>query len=374
MTDGQTPYRIIISGGGTGGHVFPAIAIANAIRERLPGAEFLFVGASGRLEMEKVPEAGYAIEGLNISGLQRSLSLKNLSFPFKVMGSLMKSDRILSRFRPHIAIGVGGYASGPLCYMAARRRVPVLLQEQNSYPGITNKMLAKKAKRICVAYEGMERWFPKDRISITGNPVRDAIVHMDISHEAALEKMALKPGMPVLLVIGGSLGARTINESLAGQIGQLMAGNIQVLWQTGKYYFDGLKHLDGQYEGRLKVVPFIREMDAAYRVADAIISRAGAIAVSELCLVGKPVILVPSPNVAEDHQTKNARALVEKGAALMVADVDAREKLVPEVLALLADAERRAALGTVIRSLARPDAATQIADHAISLMQNYRNG
>ena len=374
MTDGQTPYRIIISGGGTGGHVFPAIAIANAIRERLPEAEFLFVGAKGRMEMEKVPEAGYAIEGLNISGLQRSLSLKNLAFPFKVIGSLMKSDRILSRFRPHIAIGVGGYASGPLCYMAARRRVPVLLQEQNSYPGITNKMLAKRAKRICVAYEGMERWFPKDRITLTGNPVRDAIVHMDISREEALSKMAMKPGLPTLLVLGGSLGARTINESLAGQIDQLVAGNVQVIWQTGKYYFDALKHLDGQYDGRLKVVPFIREMDAAYCVADAIISRAGAIAVSELCLLGKPVILVPSPNVAEDHQTKNARALVEKGAALLVADVEAREKLVPEVLALLADAERMAALGSAIKSLARPDAASQIADHAISLMQNYRNG
>lgn len=374
MTDSQTPYRIIISGGGTGGHVFPAIAIANAIRERLPEAEFLFVGALGRMEMEKVPEAGYAIEGLNISGLQRSLSLKNLAFPFKVIGSLMKSDRILKRFRPHIAIGVGGYASGPLCYMAARRRVPVLLQEQNSYPGITNKMLAKKAKRICVAYEGMERWFPKDRITLTGNPVRDAIVHMDISREEALSKMVMKSGLPTLLVIGGSLGARTINESLAGKIDQLMAGNIQVIWQTGKYYFDGLKHLDGQYDGRLKVVPFIREMEAAYRVADAIISRAGAIAVSELCLVGKPIILVPSPNVAEDHQTKNARALVEKGAALLVADVEAHEKLVPEVLALLADAEKMAALGSAIKALARPDAASQIADHAISLMQNYRNG
>ncbi len=368
MTDKKT-YKIIISGGGTGGHVFPAIAIANGLKEKLASAEFLFVGANGKLEMTKVPEAGYKIIGLNISGFQRSLSFKNLLFPFKLIFSLLKSFRIVRKFKPDIAIGVGGYASGPLLYAASRRKVPTVLQEQNSYPGITNKLLSKRAKKICVAYDGLEEYFPKDKIIKTGNPVRQTIGNCSYLQNDAKIHFKLDFEKPLILVVGGSLGARTLNDSLFGEIEKLNHSGAQVLWQCGKLYYNEFKEklANGNYPN-VHLTQFIKEMDIAYTAADVIISRAGALSISELCIIGKPVILVPSPNVSEDHQTKNAMALVDKNAALFVKDADAREKLVDTALALLNNNSKMEHLSKNIKTLAQPNATESIVEQIIKLM------
>lgn len=338
--------RIIISGGGTGGHIFPAIAIANQIKKEFPEAELLFIGAEGKMEMEKVPEAGYNIEGLWISGFQRRLTLKNLALPFKIVASLMKARRIIKRFKPQVVIGVGGYASGPTLKVASMMGIPTILQEQNSFPGKTNKILAQKATKICVAYDKLERFFPKDKIEKTGNPVRDKVVRIDGLKEKGLEHFKLATGKTTLLVVGGSLGAKTLNDSLCKDIKLLQEKDVQVIWQCGKYQSEELMEWSQTVDMTgVSLNVFITEMELAYAAADIIVSRAGAIALSELAIIGKPSILVPSPNVAEDHQTKNAMALVEIDAALLVKDVDAREQLVPKVIELANDEQLQKSLG-----------------------------
>lgn len=367
------PLKFIISGGGTGGHIFPAIAIANALKKKLPDAEFLFVGAEGRMEMEKVPAAGYKIEGLWISGLQRKLSLSNFVFPFKVISSLMKAKRILRQFRPDAAIGTGGYASGPMLRVASKAGVPTLIQEQNSFPGITNKILSRRVDRICVAYEGMDRFFPKDKIVFTGNPVRQDILSLEGKRARGQEQFGLDPSKKTLLVIGGSLGARTINESILAGLPQIAAAGVQLIWQTGKAFAPQAKQACENYTGKgISAHDFISKMDYAYAACDFVVSRAGASSVSELCLVSKPSILVPSPNVAEDHQTKNALALVNHKAALLVKDSEAREKLVAETLALAADEEKQHRLSLSIAGLAVRDSADLIANEIISLVNKNK--
>lgn len=360
--------RFIISGGGTGGHIFPALSIAAAIEKQLPEAEILFVGAEGRMEMESVPAAGYRIIGLPVAGFDRRNLLKNISVLWKLRMSLHKAGRIIRDFNPHIAIGVGGFASGPVLRMASRRGIPTLLQEQNSYAGLTNKLLAKKARLICVAWEGMEKYFPAEKILLTGNPVRQTFENLDPLREKALQHFGLQADKPVLLVLGGSLGARTINESLLACRPAADAG-VQVLWQSGKLYYERLRQEVKAAEKHIHLTDFITRMDYAYAVADVIISRAGAGTISELCLVGKPVILVPSPNVAEDHQTRNAMALTEKQAARMVRDAEALEKLVPEALQLIKDTAESALLSKNIKTMALRDAADRIAAEAIKLTE-----
>lgn len=364
-------FRAIISGGGTGGHIFPAIAIANALKNQIPGMEILFIGAKGRMEMEKVPAAGYPIEGLWISGLQRKLTLKNLIFPVKVTCSLMKADRIIRKFRPDIVIGVGGFASGPAIRAACWNKIPTLIQEQNSFPGITNKLVAKKVQKICVAYDGMERFFPKEKIIFTGNPVRQDIFSSAEKRESAVDYFSLIKNKKTILVIGGSLGATTINKSIAKCLKSgLFNEDVQFLWQTGKYSYQTVvadKIISG-IPG-VQIMAFIDRMDLAYAVADIVISRAGAIALSEICIAGKPSILIPSPNVAEDHQTKNARALEAKSAALVLKDSEAEEKLPGQLSALLLNETLQQHLKTNITSLAIPDSAERIAGEAISLIQ-----
>ncbi len=354
--------RVIISGGGTGGHIFPAIAIADAIRQAEPSARILFVGAEGRMEMEKVPAAGYDIEGLWISGFQRSFTFRNLMIPFKIIHSTLKARRIIRKFRPDAAVGVGGYASGPTIRAAASLGIPTILQEQNSYPGITNKMLAGKARKICVAYSGMEKYFPADKIIITGNPVRKDIVNQKHLRAEALQHFGLDPLKPVILAVGGSLGARTINHSILNGLKELAGENIQLIWQTGKLFSDQAAQAVKPFEDKgFRQLAFISRMDLAYTVADVVISRAGAIAISELCITAKPVILVPSPNVAEDHQTKNAMALVTKQAAIMVTDAEAPSGLVSETISLIRDKERMNQLGHNISLLAQQESAQRIA-------------
>jgi UDP-N-acetylglucosamine--N-acetylmuramyl-(pentapeptide) pyrophosphoryl-undecaprenol N-acetylglucosamine transferase len=362
-------YRIIISGGGTGGHVFPAIAIANALKKIHPEVEILFVGANGRMEMEKVPEAGYKIVGLNIMGFQRRLTFKNLIFPFKVMGSLMKARSILKHFNPDVVVGVGGYASGPVLRVATKRKIKTLIQEQNSFPGVTNRILSAKVNRICVAYEGMERFFPESKIIMTGNPVREEVVEIQGKKEQALNFFGIKNNKKTILVVGGSLGARTINESLLFHLETIKNSDVQLIWQTGKNFYatEGIASLNQPEQGMV-VLPFIKQMDMAYAAADIIISRAGAIAISELCLIGKPVILVPSPNVSEDHQTKNAMALTKIDAAVMIKDIEAKEKLVPETLKLLTDDTTCASLSQNIIKLGKRNAADAIAGIIMDLI------
>ncbi|HNC31603.1 MAG TPA: undecaprenyldiphospho-muramoylpentapeptide beta-N-acetylglucosaminyltransferase, partial [Cyclobacteriaceae bacterium] len=309
----QQPYRLIISGGGTGGHIFPAVAIANEFRERHPDAQILFVGAKGRMEMTRVPEAGYRIIGLWISGLQRTLTLSNLLFPVKVIVSFIRATFIMKRFKPHAVIGTGGYASGPIMLAATRFGIASVAQEQNSFAGMVNKQVGGKVSKVCVAYEGMEKYFPKDKIVLTGNPVRKDILVIHPKRERALTQLAFEANRKTLLIIGGSLGARTINESILAGIDKLIDAQIQVIWQTGKGYHQNVTtQLAGKDLKKIRVFDFLKEMDLAYAAADVVISRSGALAVSELCIAGKPCILVPSPNVAEDHQTRNAMALVEK--------------------------------------------------------------
>jgi UDP-N-acetylglucosamine--N-acetylmuramyl-(pentapeptide) pyrophosphoryl-undecaprenol N-acetylglucosamine transferase len=355
--------RAIISGGGTGGHIFPAIAIADEIKRRNPNAEILFVGASGKMEMEKVPAAGYPIEGLEIVGFQRKFALSNFLLPFKIIKSVLKARGIVKRFNPQIVVGVGGYASGPTLKAASMMGYPTALQEQNAFAGKTNKLLAKKAKVICVAYEGLERVFPKEVIVLTGNPTRQDMVDINGKKSEGYEFYALDPRKKTLLIIGGSLGARTLNESVVQHLEKLKDSGVQVLWQCGKLYYETLlKELEDTAMGDVHMVQFITRMDLAYAVADVVISRAGASSVSELCLVEKPTILVPSPNVAEDHQTKNAMALVSKDAAVLVADKEAQEKLIPEALALLGDEDRCASLQKNIVPLGKPNATAHIVD------------
>jgi UDP-N-acetylglucosamine--N-acetylmuramyl-(pentapeptide) pyrophosphoryl-undecaprenol N-acetylglucosamine transferase len=363
--------KIIISGGGTGGHIFPAIAIANALKKKLQDkVEILFVGATGRMEMEKVPAAGYKIEGLPIQGLQRKLSLKNLIFPIKIIASLWKANWIIDRFKPDVAVGVGGYASGPLLAIASFKGIPTLIQEQNSYAGVTNKILGKKANKICVAYDGMERFFPKEKIIITGNPVRQDILNLEGKRDRALEYFGLSGEKKTLLVIGGSLGARTINLALQKGLGLLLKNDIQLVWQTGKVFYPiAQEAIIKEHSKTLKTFDFITKMDFAYAVADIVISRAGASSVSELCLVKKPSVLVPSPNVAEDHQTKNAMALVNHNAAIMVKDIEAGEKLLNIAIELLNSEERRERLSENIAKLALRNSAEAIASEIVRLIK-----
>jgi UDP-N-acetylglucosamine--N-acetylmuramyl-(pentapeptide) pyrophosphoryl-undecaprenol N-acetylglucosamine transferase len=359
--------RVIISGGGTGGHIFPAIAIARAIQKVRPEAEILFVGAEGKMEMEKVPAAGYRIIGLPIAGIQRRLTWKNLLVPFKVFASLWKARKIIREFKPDVAVGVGGYASGPLLRVAAASGVKTLIQEQNSFPGITNKLLAPKVNKICVAYDGLEKFFPKEKILLTGNPVRSEVAMIEGKKEKAMDFFGLDHGKKTLLVIGGSLGARTINQAIDQNAEVYDQHGIQVIWQTGKVYFENAKTRAQQLKS-LHAFDFIREMDLAYAAADIIVSRAGAMSISELCLVKKPAIFIPSPNVSEDHQTKNAMALVDRGAALLVKDADAASKLAETVIGLNQDAEKAATLAANIALLGKPDASSHIAQEVIKLV------
>jgi UDP-N-acetylglucosamine--N-acetylmuramyl-(pentapeptide) pyrophosphoryl-undecaprenol N-acetylglucosamine transferase len=359
--ENRKPYRLIVSGGGTGGHIFPAIAIANAFRDRHPDADILFVGAKGRMEMTRVPDAGYKIVGLWISGLQRKVTLSNFLFPLKVIVSFWKARKLVKTFRPDVVVGTGGYASGPIMMAATSSGVPALIQEQNSFAGLANKQVANKASRICVAYEGMDKYFPKDRIVLTGNPVRKDILSTQQKRARAFSHFGLDDNTKTLLIIGGSLGARTINESVIRSIDKIVDAQIQMIWQTGKGYYETYKGKLAQIDQRrIRVQDFVKEMDLAYAVADVVISRSGALAVSELCIAHKACILVPSPNVAEDHQTKNAMALVSKNAAVMVLDKDATEVLVDEALKLLFDEQRCYKLSQNAGAMARPNATEDI--------------
>lgn len=359
--------RIIISGGGTGGHIYPAIAIANSLKTADSSIEILFVGALGKMEMEKVPKAGYKIIGLPIAGIKRELSVDNLSFPLKLIRSLWKARSIIKEFKPDVAVGVGGFASGPLLMIASLMGVPTLIQEQNSYAGITNKLLAKRAKAICVAYPQMERFFPKSKIILTGNPVRSDILDTAYKRDAAFEHFGLNPNRKTLLVIGGSLGAKTINESIDAGLKMLIDAGYQVLWQTGKPYAERGREAVKKVTNAV-ASDFIYEMDLAYAVADVVVSRAGALSVSELCLVAKPAILVPFPFASEDHQTQNAMSLVEQNAALLVKDKDAKEELIQTTLRLLQDADKQRELSQNIQKLAKPNAAKEIAEVVMGLV------
>lgn len=367
--------KAIISGGGSGGHIFPAVAIANAIKARYADAQILFVGAQGRMEMEKVPAAGYEIKGLPIAGLQRQLTLsniwKNLQLPFRVICSQRKVRGIIRSFNPDIVVGVGGFASEPTLKMASRMGYTTLLQEQNSYAGLTNKTLAKSASVICVAYEGMDRFFPAEKIVYTGNPVRADIEQMKLTREEGCAHFEVNTAKPVILSVGGSLGARSINRMVLDNLNFFKENDIQIIWQTGKWMYEEAAKAVRQagLEQWVKVHQFISRMDMAYAAADVVVSRAGAIAISELCLVGKPVILIPSPNVAEDHQTKNAMALVNKGAALMVRDADCGTQGLPMALELLRDSDRCAKMSQAIRELAAPQAADHIVDQIDKLIK-----
>ena len=362
--------KVIVSGGGTGGHIFPAIAIAKSLERKVEDIELLFVGAKDRMEMQKVPDSGYKIEGLWISGFQRSFSRKNLLFPFKLISSLIKSRKIIRRFQPDLVIGTGGFASGPLLYEASRKGVPSVIQEQNSYPGITNKLLAKSVQKICVAYDNMERFFPKEKLIFTGNPIRKEILNSSNKREEGKNFFKLHNRRITVLVVGGSLGAKTINESINNNLGEFKKNKLNLIWQTGVSYENQAKEsVKNLNESGVQSYKFIKEMDLAYAVADVIVSRAGAIAISELCFVGKPVILVPSPNVAEDHQTQNAQSLVNKNSALMVKDVESRLKLVEKIKSLSENKDLQEELSRNIKKLEVKDAADRIADLSLELVK-----
>ena len=366
------PLRIIISGGGTGGHIFPAVSIANALRTLRPDADILFVGAEGRMEMQRVPEAGYAIKGLPVAGFDRRRLWRNVGVLIKLMKSRRMARRIIKDFRPQVAVGVGGYASGPTLNMAQKMGIPTLIQEQNSYAGVTNKLLAKKAAAICTAYDGMERFFPADRITLTGNPVRQNLLNNPMPRAEALRALGLDPARRTVLIVGGSLGARTLNESILGHLDLIAAQqDVQFVWQTGKYYDAEItaRLSEAGCPPNLKATPFISDMATAYAAADLVISRAGAGSISEFCLLGKPVILVPSPNVAEDHQTQNAMALVRKEAAICVRDAEARDALLDTALQTVRDDSRLKSLAEHIHLLAKPHAAREIAEKVIALAE-----
>lgn len=358
--------RIILSGGGTGGHIYPAIAIANEIKMRYPEAKILFVGAKDRMEMEKVPQAGYKIEGLWISGIQRSFSIKNFAFPFKLFSSLSKSRKIIKEFQPEVVIGTGGFASGPLLKVASSQGIPTLIQEQNSWPGITNRILAKRVDKICAAYEEVKKYFPGTKTIITGNPVRQDLLQINAKREEALQFFGLKKEKKTVLVLGGSLGARRINQLMAKYAGKFEKEEIQLIWQTGKLYFGEYKKYVGKY---VQMHEFLNRMDLAYAAADVIISRAGAGSVSELSIVGKPVLFIPSPNVAEDHQGKNALSVTQKSAALMLRETELEEKFESEFFSLLNSGEKQQELSENIRKLALPNATAKIVDEVEKLIK-----
>ena len=366
--------RIIISGGGTGGHIFPAISIANAIKELRPDTDILFVGAEGRMEMHRVPAAGYPIKGLPVAGFDRKNLLKNIPVLIKLFKSQYLAKKIIKGFRPHAAVGVGGYASGPTLKVAGGMGIPTLLQEQNSYAGVTNKLLAKQAHKICVAYEGMERFFDKDKIILTGNPVRQGLQNQPITREDAISTFGLNPEKKTVLILGGSLGARTINQCIIGNLEKIKNSETQFIWQTGKIYIDEAREAVAQFEGlnNLYVTDFISDMATAYSAADLVISRAGAGSISEFCLLKKPVILVPSPNVAEDHQTKNALALVNKEAALYVKDAEAKDVLIDKAIQAVNQPELLTKLSKNIAGLAFTDSANIIAKEVIKLAEKYQ--
>ena len=357
--------KFIISGGGTGGHIYPAIAIANELKIRFADAEFLFVGAEDRMEMEKVPQAGYKIKGLWISGLQRSLSLQNLAFPLKLISSLQKSQQILKDFRPNVAIGTGGYASAPLLRMASLKKIPCLIQEQNSHAGMTNKWLAGKVQRICVAYEGMDKFFPSEKINLTGNPVRQDILDISLKREEGIEFFNLKKDKKTLLILGGSLGARRINELIEKSLPFFERNDLQLIWQCGKYYEEKYK---GKQNEVVKVHAFLNRMDLAYAAADFIISRAGALSVSELCLAGKPVVFIPSPNVAEDHQTKNALAVSVKNAAIVIPESELDSNFEKKFSELVSSEEMQKTLSENIKKMAKPNATKDIVNEIEKLL------
>jgi UDP-N-acetylglucosamine--N-acetylmuramyl-(pentapeptide) pyrophosphoryl-undecaprenol N-acetylglucosamine transferase len=361
----MTNYKFILSGGGTGGHIYPAIAIANELKAKFPDAEFLFVGAQDKMEMQKVPQAGYEIKGLWIAGLQRKLTLQNLMFPLKLATSLLESRRIIKQFKPNVVIGTGGFASGPLLQAAGGAGIPTVIQEQNSFPGITNKILSKKANAICVAYQNLERFFPKEKIVLTGNPVRQDLIDIESKRNEAIAFYGLDPNKKTLLVLGGSLGARRVNQLIEKELENILSQDVQVIWQCGKLYFEEYKKHNQQ---NVRVVDFIERMDFVYAAADVIISRAGASSVSELCIVGKPVIFIPSPNVAEDHQTKNAQAIVDANGAILLkeSELDSQFSIVFE--ALLKDEEKQKQLSANIKKLAMPNATKVIVDQIVKLL------
>lgn len=366
MKQSKSTYKFILSGGGTGGHIYPAIAIAKELQVRHPEAKFLFVGAKDRMEMEKVPQAGFAIEGLWISGLQRKLTFKNLMFPFKLISSLFKARRIIKKFKPNVAIGTGGFASGPLLQIANLKGIPTLLQEQNSYPGITNKLLSKKAHKICVAYEGLERFFPKEKIVLTGNPIRKDLLEINNKQDEAKIAFSLDKNKTTVLVLGGSLGARRINQLIEEKLDFFNTHNVQLIWQCGKLYNNQYSKYDTK--DNVQVHLFLNQMDLAYAAADIIISRAGASSVSELCVVGKPVIFIPSPNVAEDHQTKNAKAIADKNAAILIKESDLDNQFDKQLSELLASPEKQKSLSKNITKLALVNATKDIADEVEKLL------
>ncbi len=361
---------MIISGGGTGGHIFPALAIANTFKQRHPDADILFVGAEGRMEMTRVPEAGYKIVGLWISGLQRKLTWSNLSFPIKLISSYFKAGKIIKDFKPDAVIGTGGYASGPIMLAAAKNKIPSLIQEQNSYAGLTNKRLGHKVQRICVAYPGMEKYFPKGKLMFTGNPVRKDIIDLETKRERALLQFAFDMNTKTLLILGGSLGARTINESVLVNIDKLIDAKVQVIWQTGRMYYEDVKaQVSSKDLRKIRIHDFLKQMDLAYAASDVVISRAGALAISELCLAKRPAILVPSPNVAEDHQTKNAMSLVNKQAAMMIKDVEAGSQLIDAALKLMYDEQQCQKFTENITKLGKPNATEEIVNEIEKLIQ-----
>ncbi len=363
-------YRIIISGGGTGGHIYPALAIAGELKKRIPGCNLLFVGASGRMEMEKMPAAGYRIVGLPVTGFPRKPGFSYFVFLYHLLQSMVRARKIIREFCPDLAVGVGGYASGPLIRAAFSAGIPALIQEQNSYAGMTNKLLGKKAACICVAYEGMERFFPKEKIVFTGNPVRENLLTGESGHEEAYAFFNIPENRKVLLITGGSLGARSINDAVLHNLELIQNSGVSVIWQTGSYYFkEMVEKTKGRLPENISIHQFLNRMDLAYKAADLVIARAGAGTISELCLVGKPAILVPSPNVAEDHQTHNALALVKKKAAILVSDQKIKEELFPGAFGLIQNEGELRTMSEHIRKLARPDAAGKIADEAIKLIR-----
>ncbi len=365
----NSKLKILVSGGGTGGHIYPAVSIANELKQRHPETEFLFVGAKDRMEMEKVPQNGYKIKGLWITGIQRKITLKNMMFPFKLISSLWNANKIIKSFKPDVVIGTGGFASGPTLMRANANGIPTLIQEQNSFPGITNKLLSKKANKICVAYDGLDRFFPKDKIIKTGNPVRQDLLSISSKTEEALTFFDLNKEKKTLLILGGSLGARAINNLIKNQIEWLIEQNIQVIWQTGKLYIEEFKKYNDLEN--VQVHAFLNKMDLAYATADFIISRAGAGSISELCVVGKPTIFIPSPNVSEDHQTKNAQAVVDKKAAILLKENEL-ERFQTVFTGLLSNQERQITLGKNMKSLALPNATKQIVDEVEKLISNNK--
>ena len=370
----EEELKVIISGGGTGGHIFPAISIANALKAIRPNVKILFVGAEGRMEMTRVPAAGYEIKGLPVSGFDRKHLMRNIKVLYRAAQSRMMAKKILHEFKPQVAVGVGGYASGPMLSACESSGIPILLQEQNSYPGVTNKILARKADKICVAYDNMEKFFPASKIILTGNPVRQELLSINVSREVAIKSFGLDPSKKTILIIGGSLGAKTINDSVLTHLSLIKQSNVQFIWQTGKFYSEQIRE-ELEKKGKpdnLYVSDFIADMAKAYKAADLVISRAGASSISELCLLGKPCILVPSPNVAEDHQTKNALALVKKDAAIYIKDSEAQMALLPKAVSTVNEPERLVALSRNIISLAHPDTARIIAEEVIRLAKEKK--